>query len=369
MEVAADRRSSAGQLEHIQQLQAQQGVLVAELEAARALVAQERRQPRAQEPQPPPQQPQPPQPPVITQLTQPTAAQQATRQRRSGTKNYSNDELLLLLRCIQRVLPIGQDMWEMVACLHEMEYSHCQRDAKSIKTKYLHLANEKPSTGNPNMPEATRLAKEIKLAINLNVGNTNPESDDFFHEGRDALSEATPSAQDAAPVPKQIAAAAPVDNTTTNAVSATTATKKPTRTNQVVAAMKLTSEGTMSTFTNMLEQRLHAEEAELRFRRMDREAIEEQRRLEREEDRRRREEKEEIRRQEREERRLEQEEERRAREEEHRAREEADEQRRRDREEERNHQQQQLLTMMQVVMSGAMAFMGIKHGRDNNNNT
>jgi alkanesulfonate monooxygenase SsuD/methylene tetrahydromethanopterin reductase-like flavin-dependent oxidoreductase (luciferase family) len=78
MEVAADRRSSAGQLEHIQQLQAQQEILVAELEAARALVAQEERhQPTAQEPQPPPQQPQPP---VITQLTQPTAAQQATRQ-------------------------------------------------------------------------------------------------------------------------------------------------------------------------------------------------------------------------------------------------------------------------------------------------
>jgi hypothetical protein len=235
MEVAADRRSSAGQLEHIQQLQAQQGVLVSEREAARALVAQEHRQPRAQFPQPPPQQPQPP---VITQLTQPTAAQQATRQRRSGTKNYSNDELLSLLRCIQRVLPIGQDMWEMVARLHSMEYSHCQRDAKSIKTKYLRLANEKPSTGNPNMPEATRLAKEIKLAIDLNVGNTNPESNDFFHEGGDALSEATPSAQDAAPVPRQIAAAPPFDNTTTNAVSATTASKKPTRTNQVVGGEK-----------------------------------------------------------------------------------------------------------------------------------
>jgi hypothetical protein len=88
---------------------------------------------------------------------------------------------------------------------------------------------------------------------------------------------------------------------------------------------------------------------------------ESQRRLDREEDRRRREDMEEIRRQEREERRLEREEER-------RFREEAEERHRREREEERNHQQQQLLTMMQVVMSGAMAFMGMRSGDNNNNN-
>ena len=374
MVLGIERRSPADQLQQIQHLQAQQGILVAELEAARALV--ERRQPQAPQqpvPQERPQQPQPPtqqpQPPLVTQLTQPTAAQQAPRQRRSGTKNYSNDELMSLLHCVQRVLPIGQDMWEMVARLHAIEYSHCQRDAKSIKTKYLRLANEKPSTGNPTIPEATRLAKEIKMAIDLKVGNTNPESDDFFQEGVDALSEATPSAQDAAPtVPAQIVAA-PVETTVANAATATTTSKKTTRTNQVVTAMKSTSEGTMSSFSSMMEHRLQAEESELRLRGLEREAAEEQRRFDREEERRRREEVEEIRRQEREERRLEREEERRAREEERRSREEAEDRRRRDREEERNHQQQQLLTMMQVVMSGAMAFMGMKHGRDNNNNS
>jgi len=116
-------------------------------------------------------------------------------------------------------------MWEMVARLHAIEYSHCQRDGKSSKMKYLQLANGKPSTGNPTIPEATRLAKEIKLAIDLKVGNSNPESDDFFQEGGDALSEGTPSAQDAAPtVPTQIvaSAAAPVETTVANAVSATT---------------------------------------------------------------------------------------------------------------------------------------------------
>jgi hypothetical protein len=286
------------------------------------------------------------------------------RQRRSGTKNYSNDELLSLLQCIKCVLPIGQDMWEMVARLHAMNYPQHQRDGKSIKTKYLCLANEKPSTGNPNMPESTRLAKEIKQAIDLKVGNTNPDSEDFFQDnevlGNDDLSEV--SRRD---VPRQITAAetAPTENTSTavtNATATNTTTTKKTRTNQIVGAMKSNTAETRGSFASVMEQRLFAEESEMRLRRLEREAAEEQRRLDQEEDRRRREEQEEIRRQEREECRLEREEER-------RAREDAEERRRRDREEERHHQQQQLLTMMQVVMSGAMAFMGMKHGKDHNN--
>ena len=56
--------------------------------------------PEAQPP-PPPQQPMPsPQLRVITQtqLTQAAVTQQASRQRRSGSKNYSNEELLSLCR-------------------------------------------------------------------------------------------------------------------------------------------------------------------------------------------------------------------------------------------------------------------------------
>jgi hypothetical protein len=103
-----------------------------------------------------------------------------------------------------------------------------------------------------------------------------------------------------------------------------------------------------------MEQRLQAEESELRLRRIEREAAEEQRRLDHQEERWRREEMEEARRQE--------------REEERKAREETDERPRREREEEHNFQHQQLMTMMQVVMSGAMAFMGMKSGNNNNNN-
>jgi len=298
---AAEEQNAA---QRLQQMRVQHDALLAEIEAARA----------ERQAQPPPQQPPPQQ--RQAQQTQPAAA-----------------------------------------AIHAINYPQHQRDGKSIKTKYLRLANEKPSTGNPIMPESTRLAKEIKQAIDLKVGNTIPDSEDFF---QDDLSEV--SRRD---IPRQITAAetAPTENTSTavtNATATNTTTTKKTRTNQIVGAMISNSAETRGSFASVMEQRLFAEESEMRLRRLEREAAEEQRRLDREEDRRRREEQEEIRRQEREERRLEREEER-------RAREDAEERRRRDREEERHHQQQQLLTMMQVVMSGAMAFMGMKNGKEHNN--
>jgi len=261
-------------------------------------------------------------------------------------------------------------MWEMVAQLHSQNYPQCQCDGKSLKTKYLRLANEKPSTGNPNMSPATLLAKEIKVAIDLKVGNTPADVDDLFGNNDDddsssGASAGPPTSAEAPPagagVPSVINAPTTTTDNNTALTNVSTAARRKTRTNQIVSVMETNTKETRSSFTSMMEHRIQAEEAELRLRRLEREAAEEQRRLDREEDRRRREDMEEIRRQEREERRLEREEER-------RFREEAEEHRRREREEERNHQQQQLLTMMQVVMSGAMAFMGMRSGDNNNNN-
>jgi hypothetical protein len=55
--------------------------------------------------------------------------QQSTRSQRrmAGTKNYSNDELMSMLQCIRRVLPIGNDMWQMVAELHALNFPHCNQ--------------------------------------------------------------------------------------------------------------------------------------------------------------------------------------------------------------------------------------------------
>jgi len=56
--------------------------------------------------------------------------------------------------------------------------TRCEEHQDKIST----LVQRKPSTGNPNMPQATHLAKEIKIAIDLKVGNTNPDPEDFFQD-------------------------------------------------------------------------------------------------------------------------------------------------------------------------------------------
>jgi len=228
----AEERSAA---EELQRMREQHAALLSSIEAQHAAQPL----PEAQ-PSPPPQQPMPsPQLRIIaqTQLTQAAVTQPASRQRRSGLKNYSNEELLSLLRTIQQVLPIGPEMWEMVAQLHSINYSHCQRDGKSLKTKYLRLANEKPSTGNPNMSPATLLAKEIKLAIDLKVGNTPADADEFFGEGNDtnnhgdddSISEVSPAAPPTGAGIPTIVNAAPtvaLTATTDNLTALTTTTKK-----------------------------------------------------------------------------------------------------------------------------------------------
>jgi hypothetical protein len=111
-----------------------------------------------------------------------------------------------------------------------MSYSHCQRDGKSLKTKYLGLANEKPGTGNPTMSDATRLAKEIKVAIDLKVGNTPANADDFFGGDGDDSSQSSPAAGAAPPAaspavdpPTAAASVPPVITATTAAANNVTA--------------------------------------------------------------------------------------------------------------------------------------------------
>jgi hypothetical protein len=79
-----------------------------------------------------------------------------------------------------------------VAGLHAIQYAHCDRTANSIKKKHHKLANEQPSSGNPTMPQTTFLAKEIKEAINVIAGVTNPDISDFFDEEKQQEEEEVP---------------------------------------------------------------------------------------------------------------------------------------------------------------------------------
>jgi hypothetical protein len=89
---------------------------------------------------------------------------------RGGVRNYSATEVDSLLQTIKAICPIGNDHWEVGAELHSNCYAVCGWTAESIKRKFSSLASTQPSNGNPTMPPAVALAKEICEAINHRAG-------------------------------------------------------------------------------------------------------------------------------------------------------------------------------------------------------
>ena len=106
---------------------------------------------------------------------------------RSGVINYSSEECTALLQCIQAVLPIGNEQWQMVAELHGNQYSHCNRTAESIRRKFSALANVQPGSGNPTVPPLILRAKQVREAINFKAGVTDADVSDFFDDAQDVV--------------------------------------------------------------------------------------------------------------------------------------------------------------------------------------
>jgi hypothetical protein len=97
-------------------------------------------------------------------------------------RNYSAAEVDSLLLTIKAVSPIGNEHWEVVAELHSNRYAVCSWTSESIKRKFSSLASTQPSSGNPTMPPAVALAKEIREAISHRAGITDADLSDFFEE-------------------------------------------------------------------------------------------------------------------------------------------------------------------------------------------
>jgi hypothetical protein len=274
---------------------------------------------------------------------------------RSGVINYSSEECTALLQCIRAVLPIGNEQWQMVAELHGNQYSHCNRTAESIRHKFSALANVQPSSGNPTIPPLILQANQIREAINFKAGVTDADVSDFFDDAHDVVVaddnllegdelEVTDAVDVVAAVEEE--PAQPVDvpaivtATTTTAATNTTAgrrastnsstiapsvasSKARTKHNQLISAIKSSSDSTSNAFYTFLQQRQMAEEFEWR-----------QRHLEREEERARR-------------------------------KEELHEMRRKV-----SRHQEQLSMLMQMAVTGMMAYLGAKktgHHHDDDN--
>jgi len=259
---------------------------------------------------------------------------------RSGVINYSSEECTALLQCIQAVLPIGNEQWQMVAELHGNQYSHCNRTAESIRRKFSALANVQPGSGNPTVPPLILRAKQIREAINFKAGVTDADVSDFFDDAQDvddnllegavdvvaAVEEETAEPVD---VPAIITAATATAATNATAGNATAggrastnsstiapsvaSSKARTKHNQLISAIESSSDSTSNAFSTFLQQHQMAEEFEWR-----------QSHLEQEEERARREE-------------------------------ELHEMRRKE-----SRQQEQFSMLMQMAVTGMMAYLGAK---------
>ncbi len=210
-----------------------------------------------------------------------------TKPTRGGVKNYSSEEISALLDSICRVLPMGNEQWELVADLHSVNFA----------------ANSQPRTGNPSISQEARLAKEIKEAINVKARVTDADVSEFF--GDDAAYEEDIEDEEAEQVDVGAAAAVPntvsasvsgrrssnvsvISSTNLSTAAAPTLNNKKTRGNIITAAIQQATEQTKSSFKQFIISKQMAEEFEWKQRRIEWDLLEQQHREEREEDRRRR---------------------------------------------------------------------------------
>jgi len=87
-----------------------------------------------------------------------------TRRSKRGL-GYSEEETMNLLLILKEHQPIGSMAWEKVNDLHNVQNPNTPRTTDSLKRKFKELYQAKPKTGNPQLPEKVKLAKDIREAM------------------------------------------------------------------------------------------------------------------------------------------------------------------------------------------------------------
>jgi hypothetical protein len=97
--------------------------------------------------------------------------------------SFSKAEILHLLDIIGDVLPIGQMEWDQVTSQHSIKFGNTNRTKETIKRKFQLLYLSKPPTGNPNIPEEIKRAKEIYNDIKEKVDGSSGDPDEENFDG------------------------------------------------------------------------------------------------------------------------------------------------------------------------------------------
>ncbi len=74
------------------------------------------------------------------------------------------------MKSVSICLPLGSEVWQVVARLHSEKFPANKHDAAKLKCKFYEIANKKPSTGNPELGVVEKSAKKIKEQIDAKCG-------------------------------------------------------------------------------------------------------------------------------------------------------------------------------------------------------
>ena len=104
---------------------------------------------------------------TITIAPVPVSIALPTLQRRRVSLNHTPYELMSVLHIMEDILPIGPNEWQLVADNHAKNYT--RRDVPSTRRKWQILHCMKIPTGDPEIPEEVRVAKNIHFKIGTNT--------------------------------------------------------------------------------------------------------------------------------------------------------------------------------------------------------
>jgi hypothetical protein len=89
--------------------------------------------------------------------------------------NFSRADTECLLRCVEEILPCGQDQWDRVTTQFNRLASF-KRNTDSLRAKFKVLRNSRKPTGDPDIPPAKRIQKLIEEHISTKT------LDDFMED-------------------------------------------------------------------------------------------------------------------------------------------------------------------------------------------
>jgi hypothetical protein len=112
------------------------------------------------------------------------SSQPSRRIRIHSNAKFTDEETQALLDAMRMIIPIGREEWEQVVTEFNHYFPLSRRGLENLRRKFNTMANKKIPTGDPNIPDHVKEAKEINSLIfskseAVVLGKRRLESEDY----------------------------------------------------------------------------------------------------------------------------------------------------------------------------------------------